>query len=84
MKISTGAPKYKIQDLAKLHKLKKMAISQNQAHLFDTRPLKKEAYEKFKNCLQPLPLKALMAIVAGEAPPKGIRVSHLEPIITSC
>ena len=71
----------KIRNLAEYQKLKKMAISQNRSHLFDTRPLKKEGYDKLKNYLAPLPWKALDAIISGEDLPKGIKLCHLEPII---
>ena len=81
IKIKIGAPKNRIQDLANQQKLKMMAFSQNKNQLFDTRPLKSTANNKLKNHLGPLPMKALVAIVAGETPPKGIKMCHLEPII---
>ena len=67
VKISSAAPKQRIQDLANLHKMKKMAISQNRAQLYDTRPLKPGAYNKLKNHLGPHAWKALVAIVDGES-----------------
>ena len=79
LKISSAAPKNRIQDLAKHHKLKKMA--QNKPSLYDTRPLKPGAYNKLKNYLGPIPWKALMAIVEGETLERGVKLTHLEPII---
>ena len=82
IKIATkNTPVHRIKDLAKYHKFKMMAISQNRSHLFDTRPLKRSAHNKLRNHLGPLPWKALEAIVAGETVPKGTKLSHLEPII---
>ena len=81
VKISSAAPKQRIQDLANLHKMKKMAISQNRAQLYDTRPLKPGAYNKLKNHLGPHAWKALVAIVEGETLQKGVKLTHLEPII---
>ena len=78
IKIATVAPKHRIKDLVKL---KKKAMSENRSHLFDTRPLKREAHNILRNRLGPLPFKALVAIVGGEECPKGTRLVHLEPII---
>ena len=78
IKISSVAPKHRIKDLVKL---KKIAMSNNRSHLFDTRPLKREGLNKLRNHLGPLPFKALVAIVGGEECPKGTRLTHLEPII---
>ena len=85
-KISESQSKFiqkseKIRNLAQYQKLKKMAISQNRSHLFDTRPLKKEGHDKLRNYLAPLPWKALDAIISGEDLPKGIKLCHLEPVI---
>ena len=63
IKIATVAPKHRIKDLVKL---KKKAMSENRSHLFDTRPLKREAHNILRNRLGPLPFKALVAIVGGE------------------
>ena len=82
IKITTkNTPVHRIKNLAKHHQLKKMAISQNRSHLFDTRPLKGSAHDKLRNHLGPLPWKALEAVVAGETVPKGIKMCHFEPII---
>ena len=81
IRISAAAPKHRIQDLANLHKMKKMAIAQNRPQLYDTRPLKPGAYNKLKNHLGPHAWKALVAIVEGETLQKGVKLTHLEPII---
>ena len=83
IKISTAAPKHRIKDLASVQKLKKMAMSQNKNQFYtpDTRPLTSTGYNKLKTYLEPLPMKALVAIVAGETPPKGIKFCHTVPII---
>ena len=56
-------------------------MAQNKKHLYDVRPLKPGAYNKLKNHLGPLSWKALGAIVDGETLSKGVKLTHLEPII---
>ena len=79
LKISAAAPKHRIQDLAKHHKMKMMA--QNKTAFYDTRPLKLGAYNKLKNHLGSQSWKALLAIVKAEPLQKGVKLTHLEPIV---
>ena len=58
-----------------------MESPKDRANLFDSRPLKSAAYNKLKDHLDPIPFKALVAIVAGESLPKGSKMVHLESVI---
>ena len=48
---------------------------------FDSRPLKKEPFNKLKNHLEPQSMKALENIVAGNKCQLGTKLAHLESII---
>ena len=83
IKIASIPKKNRIRDLSKMHKVAvSLGVNDNmRSHQLEIRPLKETAYNKLKNQLDPLPLKALVAIAAGESLPRGSKLVHLESVI---